>query len=243
MTRIDRIGQTFAFTDGTTMTIIEYNRNDDISVMFDDGTIQKNVKYCSFAQGLIKNKNKPFVCGIGFMGYGEYSMKTDKKCNQVWRGMIQRCYDNGTKERQQTYIGCSVHPDWHNFQNFAKWFYNNYKNGFQLDKDILVKDNKIYGPNTCCFVPTEINLLLIYPNKVKGVYPFGVTKLKNKFTAKMSVNGIQEYLGSYDCPNEAFYVYKEAKEKRVKEMAMKYKDQITTLCYESLMNWSININD
>lgn len=33
--------------------------------------------------------------------------------------------------------------------------------GWHLDKDILLKGNKVYSPETCAFVPAKINSLLI----------------------------------------------------------------------------------
>lgn len=46
------------------------------------------------------------------------------------------------------------------FSNFLKWFNGNYIKGYALDKDILIKGNKVYSPETCCFVPYEINTLV-----------------------------------------------------------------------------------
>lgn len=44
-------------------------------------------------------------------------------------------------------------------------------------------------------------------------------------------------------PEEAFAVYKREKEKYIKEVANKWKDQIDPRVYESLMNWTIEITD
>ena len=64
-------------------------------------------------------------------------------------------------------IYCSVYLDddeaydiW--TKDVKEWFdnpVNGYKEGYSLDKDILVKGNKIYSPETCCFVPQDVNIL------------------------------------------------------------------------------------
>ena len=48
---------------------------------------------------------------------------------------------------------CSVCEEWKHFSNFKKWFDENYIEGFDIDKDILIKGNKVYSPEACSFVP------------------------------------------------------------------------------------------
>ena len=67
-------------------------------------------------------------------------------------------------------MDCSVYEGWHNFQNFAKWYEDNYyeieEEQMHLDKDILVKGNKVYSPDTCVFVPETINGLFVKSNAI-----------------------------------------------------------------------------
>lgn len=62
--------------------------------------------------------------------------------------------------------------------------------GWALDKDILVKGNKIYSPETCCFVPQEINNLFTKRKSCRGTLPIGVKYIKEnkKFSASFSRN-------------------------------------------------------
>lgn len=62
-------------------------------------------------------------------------------------------------KNKPTYEGCTVCDEWLYFSNFKKWFDENYIEGFQLDKDIIIRGNKVYSPQTCCFVPKEINII------------------------------------------------------------------------------------
>ena len=161
----------------------------------------------------------------------------------VWLSMLNRCYNKQFQSKNETYIGCEVCDEWLDFQNFAEWFTNNYIEGYQLDKDILVKGNKIYSPETCCFVPQEINLLMVKRQRDRGKYPIGVSRDKKKMSAHIVIKAKQHYMGNYDTPEEAFAVYKKAKEDYIKIMAEEYKDKITTNVYNALLNYTVNIND
>ena len=133
--------------------------------------------------------------------------------------------------------------EWHNFQVFAKWFDENYKEGFVLDKDILLKGNKIYSPDTCVFVPREINGIFTLRQNKRGDYPIGVLKNGNKFQANIVRYNKREYLGTFNTPEEAFQVYKVAKEDYIRHVANKWKNQITEECYQALLNYKIEITD
>lgn len=57
MTKIERIGTRKQMNCGMFCEIIEYKYNDDITVLFDDGTIMEHRKYSEFKNGKIKNHN------------------------------------------------------------------------------------------------------------------------------------------------------------------------------------------
>lgn len=130
--------------------------------------------------------------------------------------MFDRCYNEKNKTKNSTYKECTVGERRHNFQNFAKWFDENYNfktmNKWHLDKDILVKGNKVYSPETCCFVPAEINSLFIKRDSCRGYLPIGVRKSGKVFQARLNKTNISEHLGTFKTPEEAFEAYKTAKE-------------------------------
>lgn len=116
-----------------------------------------------------------------------------------------------------------------------------------LDKDILVKGNKIYSPETAIFVPERINELFSKRNKNNNHnknLPVGVTLTKsNKFRARCNRKNGSVHLGCFDSKEEAFEAYKQFKEDYIKEVADEYKDKIPKKLYEALYRIEVNIYD
>lgn len=181
------------------------------------------------------------VRDIGFMGEGSYSSYNSYKAHQSWCDVIKRCYCEEFLEKNQTYQGCSVHRDWHNFQNFAKWYTENYIEGWKLDKDILVDGNKIYGPETCCFVPQIINCQFTVVKGSKSGLPRGVQKKGKRFIVetKRLECGKKTYLKP-DSPfrdaNIAHEAWKEYKVNYIKELAEEHRDLLEPKVYNKLIN-------
>ena len=163
-----------------------------------------------------------------------------------WTNVLVRCCDESYKEKKPTYKDCTICEEWKLFSNFKKWFDENYVEGYALDKDILVKGNKVYSPYTCCFVPMGLNSLLTKRDNHRGDYPIGVLKPKRgRFIAEFTKNKKRCIVGRYDTPEEAFYAYKEAKEKHIKDVAQEYfnKGLIAENVYQALLNYEIEITD
>lgn len=134
--------------------------------------------------------------------------------------------------------------EWKLFSEFRKWFDNHYIEGWSLDKDILVKGNKVYGPKTCCFVPNEINTFFTKRQNDRGKFVIGVVnKRNNKYISSISINGHIKHLGCFETEEEAFDAYKEAKEGQAKKLADKYKTQLDPRVYEALYNYNVAITD
>lgn len=162
--------------------------------------------------------------------------------------MINRCYNENLRHMHTTYANCTVAEEWRYLSNFKDWC--NKQIGFgndnwHLDKDVLIKGSKIYSPETCCFVPNEINCALPSSKKVRGDLPQGViwNCTKTRYRARIQRKGKWESLGTYDTSEEAFSAYKPVKESHIKSLAEKYKDQIDPRVYEALMNWTVEITD
>lgn len=241
-----KIGDVFASREGSSATVIEYINSKKVLIEFNDNHNHKMLTQAvSLRLGQFKNPYYPSVCGVGYIGVGDFSAWIDGKPTyeyEKWKAMMKRGYSEALKNKHPTYKDCYVHADWHNFQNFAAWLCSNkYKNlGYELDKDVLVAGNKVYSEATCALVPLEINTLLVYSESNNGDLPVGVhyNKHAKKYDAKIRVDGGRKHLGYFDCPNEAHQAYVLAKEACVKSMAAKWKGKIDDSVYSALMSWS-----
>ena len=200
----------------------------------------------------LEYRMKPTVYGVGCLG-GNLDLKSKingKLCkiHNLWRKMIERCYSEKVHERCPTYTGCYVSDE---FKDYSKWreWYDNYQykqDDWQLDKDLLIKGNKIYSEETCVFLPREINVALTKSNKTRGDKLIGVcfNKQYKKFESRVSLGACnQQSLGYYDNEYDAYLAYKEAKEAYLKELADKYKDILDPIAYEALYNYTVDIDD
>lgn len=247
----DRTGETKTTRHGQVMTIIKYNNCHDIDVEFDDGTIVENVEYSNFVRDTIKNPYRPNVYGVGYIGVGKYSSLTDRRAYDAWNKMLQRCYSEKSKQRSRgsAYKECDVDSRFHNFQFFCEWFNDNIwdNNCTVLDKDILIKGNKIYSPETCILVDQRINCLFTSRKSERGDCCIGVKYNKNHYIAQCNdSNGIRKCLGWFDTEMDAFNCYKEYKEQVIKYVADEYKQKYKNFpdkLYAAMYNYKVDFND
>lgn len=182
--------------------------------------------------------------------------KRNTKEYETWYGFLKRCSAAiQATGKFKSYVGCSVHPDFIKFQDFAEWCQHQIgfgNDGWALDKDILVRGNKVYGPDTCVFVPSELNSLLTHVQSTKGDLPTGVSikpirvpKYKTDYDktpvykAQIMISGAVTFLGYFDTPEAAEAVYKVAKTKEIRRRAELVKDQIDPRAYNALMNYVV----
>jgi hypothetical protein len=247
---LQKIGTTYITNEGYKIEIIECFSYNNCTIKFENGLIINKVHFGSIEKGQVKNPYHPNNYGVGYIGIGKYKPVVDRKCTHgfnKWCNIIERGYSSLLKVKQPAYKDCTVDEHWHNFQNFAQWFEDNWKphmEGWALDKDILVKGNKIYSPKTCCFVPSEINSIFVKNNINRGDCVIGVSKYKNKYRAFVNTNSTKiRYLGTFETELEAFEAYKTAKELWIKELADKWEDQIDPKVYKAMYDYKVEITD
>lgn len=143
-----------------------------------------------------------------------------------WQDMLRRCYDEAFQKRQPTYKGCRVDPQWHSFMCFRAWMETQDWEGNELDKDIL-GDGKLYSPETCVFVPKALNMFTVDRAAGRGAWPIGVSFDHNrqKFQAKINVNGRSKNLGRFDTQLEAHLAWASAKAGLALDWAARMTDQ------------------
>ncbi len=196
------------------------------------------------------------VYGVGISEAGEFK-RSEWVCGKsvgttlykLWSTMLQRCYSEKHQQKHPAYVGCAVSEDFKYFQRFAKWCQSQIGfglDGYQLDKDILVRDNIVYGETTCVFVPKSINCLLTKRESQRGDYPVGVhwDKRDQKYVAKCSDgSGKSKFLGLFSTPEAAFLTYKPFKESLIKRLAIEHQSVVDPRVYDALMAYEVFITD
>lgn len=249
---IDRVGEENINTKGSKMVIIEYKNSSDITIRFENGYTVHNTYSC-FKDGKISNPYDKVLHNVGYLGEGKYRSIINgirTKQYKEWNSMLNRCYSKSLQERLPTYKGCTVCKEWLNFNIFCIWYDENYYEIegkiMAIDKDILHKHNKIYSPETAIFVPNNINSLFVKGDARRGNTPIG-TYLMNRdniYVAQCKDNkGGVKYLGRYITKIEAFYAYKEFKEKTIKQVADEYKERIPKKLYDAMYKYTVEITD
>lgn len=139
-----------------TFKILEYVNCNNIKIQFTKTNYITTTRASNIRTGKVKDLTYPAVHGVGFIGKGPYSSK-DTKAYTVWNGMLRRCYSDTSLISKPSYTDCTVTIEWHCFQNFAEWYYDNYIEGYELDKDII-GTGKEYSPTNCIFASKEDNV-------------------------------------------------------------------------------------
>lgn len=242
---IHHLGNKYTTNEGYTVEIISKLGNNNFIVKFENGYSVKVITG-RLTDGKIRNPYHQSVYGVGYFGEGACVASINSECGRIysiWVEMIRRGYSMKHKIEFPTHKDVTVCEEWHNFQVFAEWYKANYDyiimKDWHLDKDILIKGNKLYSPETCCFVPAEINSLFKENKKNRVCQYKGVSKNKNRFQAVITKDKKSLYLGTFKTQLEAFEVYKKAKETYIKELADKWKDKIEPKVYEAMYDYKV----
>ena len=198
----------------------------------------------------LQDRMTPSVYGVGYLG-ANTDLNTSvngKPCYKYrkWTDMLRRCYSEKYQVTVPTYIGCTISDE---FKDYSKWreWYDNYpykQDDWHLDKDLLVKSNKVYSKETCVFLPRAINMALVTRQGNRGKCLIGVVfPKKGKYTSFLKKHGKNTYLGTYDNEYDAYLAYKLAKEEYLKELAEDYKDMLDPRAYIALQKYVVDIDD
>lgn len=197
--------------------------------------------------GAVRDNLAKTVYGVGFLGNGEFRSRhlNNGSCTKeygTWSGMMFRCYGEGRDSTTlRNYGDCTVCSLWHNFQNFAEWCQTQpemlHKDS-SLDKDIRVKGNRVYSPDTCCFVPLYINTAITGVKHQNSTGKAGVWKFKDSYVSEITVFSDKACLGSFDNREDAAFLYKQVKKAYIHALADVFKSKINSEAYSKLKEWS-----
>ena len=254
MIKIISVGDTGTNRYGVQYKAIEIHEKSKVLIEFqDDWKFRTEVSPQRFYSGSILNPYSNKLYGVGYRGAGEHKTVTVGNAQNpvytVWHNMLRRCYYKPYQEKHTSYIGCSVAEEWFCFQTFADWWdencYTVEGERMELDKDLLIKNNKIYSPERCCLLPQRINLIFPAKKSHRNGTPPGVQRLQNgKYMATCGIKSKNvESLGMFDTAEAAFRAYKDRKERNMKEVADQYKQHLPKRIYDALYNWKIDVSD
>lgn len=145
------------------LTVLKYAGSRAVTVMFANPEYETTTTASNIRNGTVKNRLAPSVYGVGFLGVGPHKSKhsgVKTASYSCWLSMLERCYCANRLDKYPSYRGCSVSPCWHNFQEFAAWYEENYPTddgSYDLDKDIKIPGNRVYSPEFCMFVTDREN--------------------------------------------------------------------------------------
>ena len=251
----DCVGKVCKSKSSGDFKILKYNDTANVEIQFLKTGFEMVAQLEHIRNGNVKDPYSPSVFGVGVTGT-KYPGKINgviTKEYDLWHSMLRRCYSDTSKKKNQAYEGCEVSDNFKYYEYFYEWCHKQIGfgvdgngNSFQLDKDLLIKGNRVYSESTCVFIPREINQLLVKCTASRGEYLIGVhwSKTNKAFVAQVNKGkGKRDYLGYFKTEIEAFKAYKIAKESFIKEQAEKWKSEIDPIAYEALMNYTVNITD
>lgn len=234
-----QVGYVFPTNEGGSVTVTNIVDSKNISVRHNDNYGHTAiVQLETLNNGQLKNPYYPNIHGVGYFGVGPHVAVFNGNTTSeygAWKRMLERCYLPSRQLNQPTYVGCTVDSEWHNFQTFAHWYCNqiDYGKGYDLDKDILVYGNKIYGPDTCVLVPHVINNLFV--NRIQRttgrLLPTGLEQRGKSYRVKSY--GIN--LGTYESIEQAHGVYLNHRQEHILSIAYQHKDAIDPRVYYAII--------
>ena len=150
---------------------------------------------------------------------------------KTWSNMLKRCYCKKAQDKNPTYKGCSVCDEWLVFSNFARWMKKQDWKGKQLDKDLIKDRNKIYSPDTCVFVDSQVNSLFTRSFSASG---FKINKKSRKFVVRCRANGKDVHIGVFDDKKDAKNAYISFKASHVIELASMHNKHVRMVILNKL---------
>jgi hypothetical protein len=232
------IGKTFY---GDNFVVLETLPGNNCMVQFlDEFKYKRTASKNAVIKGNVKNPFRRSVYGVGYFGDGPYTSVNSQRQYKVWQCMLERCY-NEAHPAHKHYADVEVCGDWHNFQSFAAWCLTQKgfeDKHFEIDKDFMYDGNRLYSPDTCCFIPGVINSFFLNgrTNGKKGEgLGVGVTETPSG-TFRVCLNRVK--LGTFPSQRQAELAFTNYKKYSLWLLASEFKDRLDKKVYERLLQLS-----
>lgn len=207
------VGRIYPTSDGPVMVIRIIDRQTVEVIFMEPPNGVTQVKVGNLRNGLVRNRLKPTVIGVGCIGYGPH--KTGCMAHKKWLSMLNRVHE------LRSYEDVTICKDWYNFQNFAEWFeqqrlqikgFDSVDFRWVLDKDLRWPGNREYGPDGCCLAPHAVNMLFNAHTRRQRDLPLGVSRHSHGYSAQCHslTDGLQ-FLGVFPTVGQAQQAYWKAK--------------------------------
>lgn len=190
--------------------IVEYQNCENVTIRFRNTGYEYITSMNHIENNEVMDRLHRNVFG-GVVGMSDYDVEIYK----IWYNMLYRANKQGG-----SYKDASVCKEWLYFPNFYSWAKNqNYQKGWHLDKDVIVRGNKEYSPQKCCFLPSEINTFFEKSNKAIG---YGMNRGKTKYVSFIRSKGKKLHLGTFDTKQEAQNAYITKKKELLEGLIKEY---------------------
>lgn len=235
-------GTQFITKSSGVCTVIKYENSRSIYVMFEDGTVTR-VSGGNLCSGSVSNPNRPTVFGFGINDV-EIKDYTDKRY-VLWHSIIRRSYSEVYHKNKPTYKDVSVCENWKYLSNFIRDveqmpnFDMALSENWELDKDLLGGDKRLYSKDTCCFLPRELNTLFNRESSKGLKTGVSYNKRLGKFVSSINKGRGSKHIGVYLTEDEAHYSYCKEKQKHLDSLILKYEDKLPDNVKLKLKDWFI----
>ena len=152
----DCVGKVCKSLNSGDFKILKYNNTTNVEIRFLKTGYEMVTQLGNIRNGCVKDRYLPSVYGVGIIGakYPSSESRRNTKEYKLWQSMLERCYSDTYKKKNRTYIDCEVSDKFKSYEYFYEWCHKQIgfdNEGWHLDKDLLVKGNKVYSENTCVF--------------------------------------------------------------------------------------------
>ena len=232
-----KVSEKFNTRNHGIVTVLDYIDCSNVLIKFENSGAIKTVRADHLRCGNIKDQTQPTVYGVGVVGENFDKGESHSLTYNTWNGMLQRCYDPKLKQRRKTYERCFVDTVFLDYEYFKEWCHNQKgfgNKGWNLDKDILSNEVKVYSPDTCCFIPPEINSMFAGFSSERKKHIGVFENNSGNFYVRTLINGVKKSLGTFPTKDEAEKVHKAEKRRKILLVLDEWEDELDVRVVERL---------